>query len=126
MTQTLTSPQITHFKWGHLDVEGHPRPLKDGKFYPGGCHEWDWNETGTRHKPGIQPADVQELIDNGAQVIILSKGVEEQLHTMQSTFDLLTELGIEVHHLQTEHAIEKYNELAAAGQPVGALIHSTC
>jgi len=27
------------------------------------------------HVPGIQPADVQELMDNGAEVIVLSEGI---------------------------------------------------
>jgi hypothetical protein len=26
----------------------------------------NWRETGTEHSPGIQPADVQELLDRGA------------------------------------------------------------
>ena len=126
MTQIRTSPQITHFKWGQLTVQGRTDPLKDGKFFPGGSREWDWSETGTRHQPGIQPADVQELLDNGAQIVVLSKGVDEMLHTMPATFEFLADQGIEVHHLQTERAIDKYNGLAATGQPVGALIHSTC
>ena len=27
------------------------------------------------HVPGIQPADVQELMDSGAEVIVLSEGI---------------------------------------------------
>jgi len=34
------------------------------KLFPGGLREWDWRETGTRHVPGIQHADVQELIEH--------------------------------------------------------------
>jgi hypothetical protein len=49
-----------------MEVEGHP-PFKDAKVFPGGAREWDWRETGTRHVPGIQPADVQELIEHGAK-----------------------------------------------------------
>jgi hypothetical protein len=51
------SPRISHLSWGHIEVEGHP-PFKDAKIFPGGAREWDWRETGTRHVPGIQPADV--------------------------------------------------------------------
>ena len=119
------SPRITYFKWGRLDIEGYEQPFKDAKLYPGGAIEWDWNLTGTRHDPGIQPADVEEVLEHGARVVVLSKGVEERLKTKQETLDLLEERGIEVHVLQTERAIEKYNMLAA-DQAVGALIHSTC
>lgn len=125
MTQVLTSPLITHFEWGRIDVAGFDQPFKDAKLYPGGAREWDWGETGTRHDPGIQPADVQELLDHGARVIVLSKGVHERLGTCIETLDLLKQQDIEVHVLQTEAAVDRYNELAAT-YAVGALIHSTC
>ena len=55
------SPKINHFSWGILEVEANTKPFKDAKLYPGGSREWDWNESVTRHVPGIQPADVEEL-----------------------------------------------------------------
>ncbi|HNG96476.1 MAG TPA: hypothetical protein PLB32_26980, partial [Acidobacteriota bacterium] len=55
------SPRITQISWGHIEVEGLGAG-KDFKLFPGGGREWDWNETGTRHVPGIQPTDVQELL----------------------------------------------------------------
>lgn len=45
---------------------------KDFKLYPGGGRAWDWAETGTRHSPGIQPADVEELVAHGATIAALS------------------------------------------------------
>ena len=64
MTPSILSPQITHVSWGRMEVEGVGTG-KDFKLYPGGGREWDWRETGTQHVPGIQPADVQELLDHG-------------------------------------------------------------
>jgi hypothetical protein len=119
------SPKITAFKWGRVDVEGFDKPFRDVKLYPGGAREWDWSETGTHHQPGIQPADVTELLDKGATVVILSKGVDEKLFTMPETLEMLEEKGITAHVLQTERAVEKYNELCAS-ESVGALIHLTC
>jgi hypothetical protein len=119
------SPRIIHFEWGRLDIEGMGT-FRDAKIHPGGARNWDWSETGTHHNPGIQPADVQELIENGAQVIVLSKGVHEQLMVMPETLAYLQENGITTYVLQTEAAVEKYNELCAAGVAVGALIRSTC
>lgn len=124
--QIKTSPKITFFKWGKLEITGYDEPFRDAKLYPGGAREWDWNETGTRHSPGIQPADVDELLENGAQVIVLSKGVQLRLKTQKETLQYLEDKGIAVHVLQTEKAIKKYNELAESGEKVGALIHSTC
>ena len=122
---TGLSPQVTHFSWGHVDVEGYSKSFRDVKLYPGGAREWDWNETGTHHNPGIQPADVQELLDNGAKVVVLSKGVDEQLQVCPETLQMLEQKGIRAYVLQSEAAIERYNELRQA-ERVGALIHSTC
>jgi hypothetical protein len=58
---------------------------KDFKLYPGGGREWDWNETGTRHVPGIQPADVEELFAHGATVVVLSRGMDLRLHVDPAT-----------------------------------------
>lgn len=121
----LKSPRVTHFAWGVVEVGG-VGAFKDVKLYPGGARGWDWNETGTRHVPGIQPGDVQELIDQGAEVVILSKGVQERLGVTEAALTTLREANITVHVLQTEQAISLYNSLVEQGERVGALIHSTC
>ena len=61
MSKELRSPLVTHISWGRMEVEGLGEG-KDFKLYPGGGREWDWSETGTQHVPGIQPADVEELM----------------------------------------------------------------
>ncbi len=55
------SPRITRLSWDHMEVAGLGGG-KDFKLYPGGGREWDWRETDTQHVPGIQPADLEELI----------------------------------------------------------------
>ncbi len=123
--QTLArSPRISHVAWGRLEVEGYP-PFKDAKVFPGGASTWDWHKTGTHHVPGIQPADVEELIDRGAETVVLSKGYWERLQVCPQTLDLLAEQGISVEVLQTEAAVERFNELRER-VPVGGLFHSTC
>ncbi len=119
-----TSPRILHLSWGRLEVEGHP-PFKDAKLYPGGARAWDWRETGTRHTPGIQPADVQELLDHGARVVVLSKGMHERLGVCPQTLRFLESRGVAVHILQTEQAVRLYNRLRER-EAVGGLFHSTC
>lgn len=124
MSARNETPRITHLSWGHMEVEGHGR-FKDAKIYPGGAREWDWNETGTRHRPGIQPADVQELLEQGAQSVVLGKGINERLRVMPETVNMLREKGIDVEILQTEKAVERFNELRE-DRAVGGLFHSTC
>jgi hypothetical protein len=98
---------------------------KDFKLYPGGGREWDWSQTGTRHEPGIQPADIQEFIDRACQVVVLSRGMQLRLQTMPETVAHLEKSGVEVHVLETGAAVELYNRLARS-VPVGGLFHSTC
>jgi len=118
------SPKIEHISWGRMQVEGIGSG-KDFKLYPGGGREWDWSETGTRHVPGIQPSDVQELLDHGAKVIVLSRGMDLVLRTCPETFELLAGLGIPVYVEESRAAVQLYNELAQT-KLVGGLFHSTC
>ena len=119
------APKITAISWGRMEVEGLGG-AKDFKLWPGGGRPWDWNETGTRHDPGIQPADVEELIEHGSQVVVLSRGQDLQLKTGRETLNALAERGIEVHVEETKVAVKHYNDLAAQDVPVGGLFHSTC
>lgn len=118
------SPKINSIEWGNILIDADYE-YKDAKLYPGGCRAWDWNETGTHHTPGIQPADVNELLEHGAEVIVLSKGFNERLQTAPKTEQFLVRKNIPYHILQTENAVLKYNKLRKDHR-VGALIHSTC
>jgi hypothetical protein len=118
------SPRIAGCRWGWVSIDGHGT-FKDAKLYPGGARAWDWHETGTRHDPGIQPADVFELLEHGAEVVVLSEGVLRMLKVCPETLALLREKGIRVHFLPTGEAVTTYNLLRET-ERVGALIHSTC
>ena len=117
-------PRILAISWGHMEVEGMAAG-KDFKLYPGGGREWDWSETGTRHSPGIQPDDVEELLLHGATAVVLSRGMELQLQIDPRTLEFLDEQGVTVHVAETTEAAQTYNQLATT-QPVGGLFHSTC
>jgi hypothetical protein len=119
------SPNVARISWGHMEIEGLGSG-KDWKLWPGGGRMWDWNETGTRHDPGIQPADIKELLEHGSEVIVLSRGQELQLQTMPTTLDLLRDKGLTVHVEETRAAVKRYNDLADRGERVGGLFHSTC
>jgi len=125
-TTVDASPRITHISWGCLEIDERDQPFKDAKLYPGGARAWDWNETGTSHSPGIQPADVEELLDHGAEVVVLSRGMNRRLQVKSETLQMLDDQGVKAHVLQTEEAVEQYNELQDANEPVGGLFHSTC
>jgi hypothetical protein len=123
MDRTTNSPRITRLSWGRLETEDGA--FKDARLYPGGAEEWDWNETGTSHDPGIQPADVELLLERGATVIVLARGFHERLSVAPETHRMLEEKDIPVHVVQTEEAADLYGKLRET-ENVGALIHSTC
>src|SRR5439155_21157473 len=116
----LQSPKISRFSWGRIDVEGLGAG-KDFKVWPGGGRPWAWNETGTRHDPGIQPADLIELLEHHSEVVVLSRGQELRLRTTPAALDLLRERGVTIHKEETKAAVELYNDLAEQGILVGGL-----
>ncbi len=124
MDPKARSPRISQLSWGRLETEDG-RSFKDAKLFPGGARAWDWRETGTHHAPGIQPADVAELIEHGAEAVVLTMGIWKRLQVCPETLQTLRERGIAAHVLQTEEAVRLYNELCDKA-PVGGLFHTTC
>ena len=119
------SPRITNASWGRSRTQGKAEPYKDAKLFPGGSREWNWRYRNTSHRPGIQITDVQELLDHGARVVVLSRGMARCLHVPRETLDFLKERQIPVHVLPTQHAVALYNKLAQTNA-VGGLFHTTC
>ena len=119
------SPLIDEVSWGYMRVEGLGSG-KDFKLWPGGGRAWDWSETGTRHDPGIQPADIEELLEHGSRRIVLSRGMLLRLSTCAETLALLEARGVEVHIAETREAVKIYNGFVTRGEAVGGLFHSTC
>jgi hypothetical protein len=118
------SPRVIHISWGRMEVEGVGTG-RDYKLYPGGGRAWDWTETDMHHVPGIQPADVQELLEHGSEVVVLTRGMELALQTCPETLQMLRDRGIPYYVEETKVAVERYNQLAQS-EAVGGLFHSTC
>lgn len=123
-TDVNRSPRVLDLSWGRMEVEGLG-VAKDFKLFPGGGRLWDWSVSGTQHEPGIQRRDVDDLLNNGATVVVLSQGMELLLQVPRSTIEYLEERSIVVHIAPTREAVRIYNELAET-TTVGGLFHSTC
>jgi hypothetical protein len=121
---TEGSPLVRDLRWGEVDTDAGT--FRDAKLWPGGGRGWDWNETGTAHVPGVQPADVAELLEHGATRVVLSQGQQRRLQVTDAALEAVRAQGADPEVLPTGEAISRYNELAEAGEPVGALLHSTC
>lgn len=117
------SPLISRADWGRIEVAGSV--YKDVKLWPGGAREWNWTEHGTSHA-GVQPLDVDEILDRGCAVVVVSTGRGGRLEVGDATRARIREGGAELEVLGTEEAVLRYNQLAGEGVAVGALIHTTC
>lgn len=95
-------------------------------MWPGGSRAWDWRETGTDHHPGVQPADLEEVLQKGVSTLVIGRGMSEALQVPSSTVDFVRQRGVELIVLQTEKAITEYNNLVGQGAKVGGIFHSTC
>ncbi|XP_077663342.1 mth938 domain-containing protein isoform X3 [Eretmochelys imbricata] len=79
-----------------------------------------------QHSPGVQPADLEEVVKKGVKTLVIGRGMNEALQVPASTVDYLKKNGIDVLVLQTEKAVKEYNALVAQGVKVGGVFHSTC
>uniref|UniRef100_A0A087Y811 Mth938 domain-containing protein n=1 Tax=Poecilia formosa TaxID=48698 RepID=A0A087Y811_POEFO len=137
----MTSPEIATLSWGLMKVKGCSSSYKDCKVWPGGSRAWDWRETGTdilksvplrnvmvssQHYPGVQPADLEEVMKKGIELLVIGRGMSEALQVPSSTLDFVKQQGIEVRVLPTQKAVAEYNKLAVQGAKVGGVFHSTC
>jgi hypothetical protein len=121
-------PRITDFAWGQIEVTigGKPHHFKDCKIWPGGAVNWDWNDTGTQHDPGIQPADIEEILEKGVEVMILARGALSRLGVCPDTVQFMRIRDIEYYIHDTKQAVDLYNDLVQRGRKVGGIFHSTC
>jgi hypothetical protein len=119
------SPRVLDHGWGYVEVAGQGT-FRDVKLWPGGGRGWDWRETGTDHRPGIQPGDVTELLEHQPDVVVLSRGRAGRLGVCPETLALLEGRGIATRCAGTAEAFEVYNTLVAEGSRVAGLFHTTC
>ena len=121
----MTCTKISSISWGHIALNSPDlADGKDYKLFPAGGRPWDWNETGTRHSPGIQQGDVEELLQAGAKEVVLSRGMDLKLRVPDETVRWLEERGVKVHVAETKEAVEIYNHLVDEGVSVGGCFHS--
>ena len=97
--------------WGKIEVVlgRETRSFRDCKVWPGGAVEWDWGLTETHHQPGIQPADIEEILQHDVEVMVLSRGQALALHTCPQTERVLRDRGIEYHIEETKRAVALFN-----------------
>jgi len=72
-----------------------------------------------------QVTDVHELLEYGAQVVVVSRGMEFRLQTCPETLAFLRESNVSHHSEEANDVATLYNEIAERGERVAGLFHST-
>uniref|UniRef100_A0A7S4SZY2 Mth938 domain-containing protein n=1 Tax=Alexandrium monilatum TaxID=311494 RepID=A0A7S4SZY2_9DINO len=127
-------PEVSSISWGKIVVRdpatGNTQQFRDIKIWPGGAKPWDWRETGTRHSPGTQLADVHELLQSNPEVVIVSRGMSQRLHVSPELQEVMRaaegDSGVRWLELPSDKVAETYSELLSSGRRVAAIVHSTC
>ena len=124
MAETL----ITDLSWGKMEVsiDGDKQVFKDCKVWPGGAREWRWAETGTHHDPGIQLADIEEILAHNLEAVVFGCGQLGRLKVSAEIETMLRERSISYHAEKTGKAVALFINLTRQGKRVGGLFHSTC
>ena len=125
--EELKKACITKARWGAIQFGSEREVFKDVICYPEGHVRWDWAKTNTHHVPGIQIADIEQLLEkSNVELILLSSGFEDKLQIMDETLNYLKKKNIKYIFQDTSRIISEFNWELMKGTKVGALIHSTC
>lgn len=117
---------INECSWGVINTNDD-KIYKDVRIFTDKTEKWDWGTTGTRHDPGIQIADVEDMLNSDVSYCVLSCGMQGVLKIKQETLDFLTQKNIKIYKDLTPEAIKIFNELSTKfPNKVIGLFHSTC
>lgn len=125
---SIQTSEIVNVSWGQIIVvtSAGVQSFRDCKIWPGGATKWDWRITNTHHQPGIQPADIEAILEHGVEVMVLSRGMQLMLHICPETEQLLNSQAIKYYIEETKQAVDIFNNLIKQGKKVGGIFHSTC
>jgi len=74
----------------------------------------------------LDPDDLQPMIETRPAIIIVGCGSLGLMKVSEDTRRVLKQENIELIALETDKAVEKFNELAQKGEHVAAALHLTC
>lgn len=119
------SPLVTHCSWGKIEVDGFGQ-FKDVVLVPGEAREWIWEEPNRSHKSANSVELLKSLAETGADVVILTRGVDGVLQVPEETLAYARVNNIDLRVELTPDAIKLYGELVSRDVLVAAAIHTTC
>ena len=70
--------------------------------------------------------DVEEVLQHGVEIVVLSRGMHLVLQTQRRTEEFLRSRNTHFLIAEPRNAVSLFNKLTSSGYAVGALLHSTC
>ena len=113
--------KIEHYSFGSLKAGG--RSYRDDVKIVAGQVRGDW-----WRKQGhlLQAGDIQDILEDGPDILVLGTGSSGLLRVDPSLEDLLESRNIRLLAMPTAQAVERFNQLSARGERVAGAFHLTC
>ncbi len=113
----------------HIDSYQFGKIVIDGKSYDSDCliyggkvHPDWWRQQGH----SLSTKDLETVVAAKPNILIIGCGASALMKVPDQTRQFLQQSGIEFEALDTHKAVERFNQLAQAGENVAAALHLTC
>ena len=113
----------------HIDSYQFGEIIIDGKAYSsdiiilGDSVQSNWWR---RQGHSLSAEDLQSIIAEAPSVLIVGCGASGLMKVPEQTRQVLQEHDIQLQALDTDKAVQRFNELSQAGENVAAALHLTC
>ncbi|MHC4155844.1 MAG: Mth938-like domain-containing protein [Planctomycetota bacterium] len=113
--------QIDSYKFGHIVVNGVA--YNSDVIIMGGAvrPNW-WRKRG--HLLSVE--DLEAVIEARPSVLVIGCGASAMMKVPEETRQALGEQNIQSEALDTQKAVQRFNQLSAEGANVAAALHLTC
>ncbi len=112
---------LSDYRFGQIKV-GESRYTSDLIVFEDEVHA-PWVR---RQGHSLTAEDLQWVLSRKPDVILVGTGAVGALSVPQKIIDELSEQGVKLVALQTEAAVDAYNERTQKGERVAACLHLTC
>jgi hypothetical protein len=115
------APKVESYEFGRVRVDGRDYGADVIVLPEGVVADW-WRLEGH----SLAPEDLKEVVEAKVKVLVVGTGAYGAVAVPDATVTYLESHGVKVEPYNTEKAVRRYNELAAAGERVAAGLHLTC
>jgi hypothetical protein len=116
-----TGMHIDSYQFGKIVIEG--KTYNSDCIILGGSVQFDWWR---RQGHSLSPEDIETIVAAKPSVLVVGCGASGIMKISEQTRQVLQKHNIQLEALDTDKAVQKFNELSQAGVNVAAAMHLTC